>query len=271
MQKIFRTIQQRLAASMQFCCAHHIEHSVMFPYFRIPELRDIHSFRGFDHRIARIFFEGNTVFAPGDALCLFEPPAKIGNCCIHQEQLSVMFDRTAGKASSAIMVIVFFTWCQSKRKVFPVDKIITDRMSPMHTVPESTVRIALIKKVIFSLKPDQTIRIIHPSRLRHKMILLAHGSLLYLPAVHVRLSLSFLNILSHFTLGHSLTPFLLSFYCSGCHTLYNISLCCDRDDHYREAEQQRTRTHGTKIKIVCGQKSCKSYCESFSLGTGEQQ
>ena len=43
-------------------------------------------------------------------------------------------------------------------------------------VSKCTIRITLIEKMILSPETDQSVRIIHPSCLRHKMILLSHAS-----------------------------------------------------------------------------------------------
>ena len=55
----------------------------------------------------------------------------------------------------------------------PVNQILADCMSPVHIIPLLSKRIQLIKKMIITLKPAKSIRIIIPVHNRRKMILLS--------------------------------------------------------------------------------------------------
>src|SRR5512133_375283 len=60
---------------------------------------------------------------------------------------------------------------KGNRKMFPVQKIRADCMTPMHRTPNSAVGIVLIKEMILTVEIHKSIGIIHPVCLGGKMIL----------------------------------------------------------------------------------------------------
>lgn len=147
--------------------------------------------------------------------------------------------------------------------------------------------------MVSSLKPDQSIGIIDPSCLSHKMIMLAHFSDLYkffffvnrtlcfvyisnIISLDINCSLSRAAVLKKLFLQQPLKIELpcfychklcLTFYCPCSHSLYNISLCRKGNDHDRKAKQKCTCTHRSKIQIISRQKSCQTYGKRLCIRT----
>jgi hypothetical protein len=59
--------------------------------------------------------------------------------------------------------------------MFPMNHVLADSMPPMHWPPNSTVRIVLVKKMIFPIMIYHTVRVVHPFGGRGKMKLQAMG------------------------------------------------------------------------------------------------
>ena len=54
--------------------------------------------------------------------------------------------------------------------MFPTEKIVADRMSPVHSAPIGSIRIKLIKQMILPFIIDQSVGVVHPAAFRHKMV-----------------------------------------------------------------------------------------------------
>src|SRR5690606_5075957 len=72
--------------------------------------------------------------------------------------------RTSGKNCSQGV------WKERYLLFLPIYKILTDSMSPMHWAPNRTVRIVLVKQMVFAVQINHPIRIIHPTFCRRKVI-----------------------------------------------------------------------------------------------------
>ena len=86
---------------------------------------------------------------------------------IHQQLASVIHrDRTAGEAA---VPVISFIRSQRRRKIFPVQKIVAHRMSPVHRSPLGIIRIILVEHMIFSAIIRKPIGIIQPARAHGQM------------------------------------------------------------------------------------------------------
>ena len=61
------------------------------------------------------------------------------------------------------------------RKMFPVDHVVADRVSPVHVAPVRAVWVVLIEHVILAAPVDRTVGIVHPIRRGQQMVLGAAG------------------------------------------------------------------------------------------------
>ena len=86
---------------------------------------------------------------------------------IHQQLTAVIHcDCTAGEAA---VPVISFIRSQRRRKIFPVQKIVAHRMSPVHRSPLGIIRIILVEHMIFSAIIRKPIGIVQPARAHGQM------------------------------------------------------------------------------------------------------
>ena len=197
MEHIFGYIQKRLCKIIPACSAYHIIFVPMFPDFRISEQITRYALRSCKDRIIFIFFKMNSILTVGYALCLFKTVPVICTPCKHKEKFSIMFYGASGETSASVMIIIELAWCKRQRQIFPVYKIFTDSMSPVHVIPMSIVRIKLVENMIFSFVIDQSVGVIKPACLWHKMVILTHLPLTDSSFILVDICLCFVYIFLH--------------------------------------------------------------------------
>ena len=161
-------------APIEYCAPHlsfaaaaedHIKSAVLFPHLGIPHIRcrrdnnpfaaeivkRISVLRGYHELYGFIIF-----FTDMD---VFRVDFLIADSRIIQVHPSVMFYGTAGEAA-----VLIFMPCGEKRHphMFPVHKIFTDRMSPVHCSPHGRIGKILIKQMILSFVTDKPVGIVDP-------------------------------------------------------------------------------------------------------------
>ena len=169
LREIFGGIQKNLAAAVCVAASHHhIIGAVLFPYLWIPEILQAASLGkhiGGNHRIAGIFFIIRAV-AHCQTLCLTYRllsvrKAYLRNACVQETLFALILHRTAGKYPLGVIGLIRR---HRRRQIFPADQILSYRMAPVHGIPCGSVRIILVKQMVYSLISGKSVGIVHPSR-----------------------------------------------------------------------------------------------------------
>ena len=72
--------------------------------------------------------------------------------------------RAAREAPVAILLRV-----EGDRQLGPVNQVAADRVAPVHVAPVPAVGIVLIEQVIFTVEPDQAVRVVQPAAPRREV------------------------------------------------------------------------------------------------------
>ena len=86
---------------------------------------------------------------------------------VHQIKLPVFFNRAAGKTA---VLVVKSVRSDRDGEMFPLEKIFTRHVSPMHGSPFGGVRVVLIKEMVFAVVKAKPVRIVHPADGRRGMV-----------------------------------------------------------------------------------------------------
>ena len=150
---IFTSIQKNTAASS--VCSVIYDHAAVsailaFPHFRITEIKRTAVFRHVfccKNRISYILFIVHSI-ANCKALCLYVADTSAWLCLlthtgVHEKLFSIW--KSNGASGETSYVIIWHVRGNGCRKVFPVKKVITYRMSPVHWSPLGIIWIILVK------------------------------------------------------------------------------------------------------------------------------
>ena len=150
---------------------HHAVHAVLPPDLGIAEVEFAVPFRQVgmaDHGVEQRLFKILAV-ADSHALRLGFPAegARGLHAGIHQHQLPVRrFHRAAGKASARVRGRI---GGQGAGHIGPVQKIIADRVAPMHRAPLPGEGMILAEQMVLPFVPAEPVGIVHPSHQRRQV------------------------------------------------------------------------------------------------------
>ena len=173
-KQILRGKQQCRAVAVQARAADEVKHTIrLAPELWIAEICRIHTGRRAGDRVVFVFLKCDAVVAPRKTLRLHAAPILIAYARIQKIQSLSHDQRAAGEAAALLMHLIRLARHERGRKLRPVQQIAADRVPPARLAPGQTEGVILIENVVFALVPDQSVRVVDPARLAHKMIPLA--------------------------------------------------------------------------------------------------
>ncbi|MNE32171.1 hypothetical protein D3C80_1257690 [compost metagenome] len=162
------TIQAHLAGLAIASADYHVPAISFSPHLRIAEM--VQTRRSIHHN--PLALEVDPIAASRKTLHLIKVSLIAGIAMefmpgINQRQRVAINNRRARETT----VFIFRAFrSQRDRQVLPMNQIFTARMAPVHRPPLRGIRMVLVKSVIPTVKPDQTVRIVNPARTRGKMV-----------------------------------------------------------------------------------------------------
>ena len=173
-KQILRGKQQCRAVTAQARAADEVKRAVrLAPELWVAKICRIDTLRCADDGVVLVFLKRHAVVAPREALCLHAAPVLIAHACVQKIQPLAHDQRAAGEAAALLVHLIRLARHERRRKLCPVQQIAADRVPPARLAPGQTEGVILIENVVFALVPDQSVRVVDPARLAHKMIPLA--------------------------------------------------------------------------------------------------